>query len=976
MSELLRRWARVLIIDRVRLAALAPAATLGVMLAFASSVAAATPSGGPVRFWSVNNVRQGAGEAKLASGAQGAGALHKLFDLGLSAFNFEKVGPNPDPYQSPVDGRASGEVFSSADGARYSVAAQAPVLDPHRANSPKGGVTHLDEYQAYEKRSGDASLRITITDAVIEAIDSSRGEASECVQIIRCFPIRSIVRFHARAYAASADGDFFNVGGIAFVTGHFGAWDARVATLADSQAPVWTSRDFAELHDCADPACVDIEGPGDSQYLLGPRTLRIPLASVRVGELFGVHVSLEAEAVDNRGVESGALAYLRDPQERGPALLEANGLTRRGKPNFQEPASKTQKLARCARAVSRHAGTVQLSAPAFTVSESDHDPLVLVTRIGGSRGATSVMAQTSGGTARSGTDFKPTRTLVRFENGDSSPRLVEVPIREDRSRESPESFKVSLSEIQCAKLGKQRSASVTILDDDQPPPPPPPAFTIGGTVDGLQGSGLVLTNFGAPLPVSANGGFTFPGTASEGQQYEIHVSTQPSNPNQVCTVQNGSGQVSSANVTNIAVHCAAVAAAPGTGTAPSGTSPSGLDTTFGDTGRVSTPGSGEARAVLIQPDGRIVTVGPREVGVNFHFDFGATRYDAAGNLDSSFGTGGIATTDLGGNDDEANDAALLPNGGFVVVGQADPAGLAHADFGVVRYTPDGSPDPGFNTTGIVTTDIGGRGDVANAVAVQPDGKIVVAGEAETAPGRFDFAVVRYNPDGTLDPGFDGDGIVTTDLGSGSDVANAIALQGDGKIVVAGGTDEDVALARYLPDGKLDPTFNGSGTVVSNIGTNLANGVAITPGGTILIAGTRSGPNGLDAIVAGFTTSGALDLRFGHGGVAQADLSGQDDFGNDLALDAQGNIVVVGTSDDPCSSPACGPTPPPPTGPDIALVRFTPDGTLDTTFADHGILMADFQGASDNGDALAIDPQGRIVAAGTSRDQFALIRANP
>ena len=245
---------------------------------------------------------------------------------------------------------------------------------------------------------------------------------------------------------------------------------------------------------------------------------------------------------------------------------------------------------------------------------------------------------------------------------------------------------------------------MTILDDDQPPPPPPPTFTIGGTVDGLQGSGLVLSNLGAPVSVSVNGSFTFPGTAVTGQSYEVNVTTQPTNPDQICTVDHGTGQVGVANVTDIAVHCVTQML------------PSGLDSSFGDVGRVTTPGNGEGRAVLIQPDGKIVTVGPREVGQTFHFQFGATRHDTAGHLDPSFGTGGIAATSLGGNDDKAFDAALMPDGGFVAVGQADPAGLANTDFGVVRYTADGHPDPAFNTTGIETTDLtgprvarGGRG---------------------------------------------------------------------------------------------------------------------------------------------------------------------------------------------------------------------------------------------------------------------------
>ena len=120
---------------------------------------------------------------------------------------------------------------------------------------------------------------------------------------------------------------------------------------------------------------------------------------------------------------------------------------------------------------------------------------------------------------------------------------------------------------------------MTILDDDQPPPPPPPAFTIGGTVDGLQGSGLVLSNLGAEVPVSGNGSFTFPGSASDGQPYEVNVKTQPHTPDQVCTVDHDAGHVAGANVSNIAVHCSTP------------TTPTGLDSTFGsgrpgvDTGR-------------------------------------------------------------------------------------------------------------------------------------------------------------------------------------------------------------------------------------------------------------------------------------------------------------------------------------------------------------------------------------------------------
>jgi uncharacterized delta-60 repeat protein len=942
-----RRRARVVIVVTL--------AVIGVLVAFTSSAAADPPAAaskriGPSVFkWSVSRIEQGVGKKLLGHDDPPEG---DVFDLGPSAFELGN---------SRQVGVAQGTVDINVPDHFSSVRADAPVLNPSSLHSAKGGVAHLDEYATYEKERspGGSSLQITIDDIHFKTADTNGApKPSECskLSVSACHPIQAVVHYHARAYPVPEVPDpsnkldsstkpqvtpFFNVGGVAYLEGYQNHWFVGAATTADSRAPFWTDAEFIGRGTSADGTFTVIR-------LNDPLTLNVPLGSVLFHQRFTVHVTMEAEAIDDRGGESGATADIVDPQHAGPGLI-ARGLEARGARKFKEPPMQPLPAARCPAGPSLHTGTVQLRDPAFSAGEASGTALVLVTRKGGSRGATSVMVSTSGGAAQPGADFKPTRTLVRFENGDTSPRLVEIPIREDLAAESPEDFKVSLAHVRCSTLGKQRSASVTILDDDQPPPPPPPTFTIGGSVDGLQGSGLVLSNLGAPVSVSANGSVTFPGTAVTGQSYEVNVTTQPTSPDQICTVDHGTGQVGVANVTDIAVHC--VTQVP----------PSGLDSSFGAVGRVVTPGNGEGRAVLIQPDGKIVTVGPREVGQNFHFDFGATRHDSAGDLDPNFGAGGIATTDLGGNDDKAFDAALLPGGGFVAVGQADPAGLANTDFGVVRYTPDGHPDPAFNTTGIETTDLTGRDDVAHAVAVQPDGKIVAAGTAETSPGGFDFALVRYNADGTLDRTFGANGIVTADLGTFDDVANAIALQPDGKIVAVGDSGENIALARYRPDGSLDPTFGGAGTVVSDLGfDDVANGAAITSGGTIPIAGTRLGPSvNLDAMVASYGPNVKLNLGFGDFGVAEADLSGGDDFGDDLVLKPDGDIVVVGSATSAASPPLT----------DMALVRYRPDGTVAAS------LTTDFNGTGDFGHALAIDFKGAVVAARSSGDQFALMRAN-
>ncbi len=923
------------------------AVALGLSLVLAGSAAAATdPS--PVRFWSVSKVVQGTGEAPVTDGAQVGGTLRKTVGLGRVVFNLPLHAPYW--YFLPRD-EAFGSLFSSADGARYSVMAQAPPPNPVRVGAVKGGVTHLDEYQAYEKRAGDASLRITISDALLQTVDTnSRLAAWECPADGNCEPVRAVVRFHARAYAASAGGDFFDAGVVAYLEGHEHSWRPGAATAADSQVSLWKEDRF------------DVDGDADESdtgslgemVLNKSRSLKVPLGSVHTGELFAVHVSLEAEAVDDRGGESGAQAFIQDPQHREP-LLTAHGLKRRGKPRFKEPAVRPVQPAHCSGRV-RGAGVLAFSDARFAANESERAPMVLVTRSGGSRGSASATVTARAGTARAGRDFTATTTTVRFGPGDAGPRLVEIPLREDAQAEPAETFNVALGHARCGALGARHRATVSIVDDDQGPPPAP-AFTIGGTVDGLRGSGLVLTDRGAELPVSADGRFTFPGTRPAGESYDIEVWAQPHGPGQVCTVEHGIGTVAGADVTDVAVHCATPPVA------------SGLDATFGSDGRVSTPvgGLGHGEAVVIQPGGAIVTAGWRTTAAGV--DFALTRHDATGRLDPGFGTGGIVTTDLGGDDDEAYDAALLPDGGIVAVGRTDAAGFTALDFGVVRYRSDGAPDTAFGSSGIVKTDLLGGGDQANAVAVQPDGKIVVAGFAVRNGIDGDFALVRYNADGTRDQGFGSGGIVTTDLGTRSDDARALVIQPDGRIVVAGSAGEDIGLARYTSTGTLDATFGQGGTAVTDFGSeDVANGVALTSGGHIAIAGYTLGPHvDRDFLLARYTAAGTLDTAFGDHGTVKTDLGGGDDFAENLLVDTQGRIVVVGRAGSATIL-------------DMALARYNADGTLDAGFDGDGIITADFHGRGEFGQDVALDAAGRIVAAGYTANGadtgFALLRTTP
>jgi uncharacterized delta-60 repeat protein len=224
-----------------------------------------------------------------------------------------------------------------------------------------------------------------------------------------------------------------------------------------------------------------------------------------------------------------------------------------------------------------------------------------------------------------------------------------------------------------------------------------------------------------------------------------------------------------------------------------------LDPTFGTGGKVTTDFAGgldETLALAVQ-GGKLVAAGRAATETND--DFALARYNADGSLDPTFGTGGRVTTDFAGFTDQAYALAVQADGKLVTAGLA--FGAAGFDFGLVRYNADGSVDSGFGTGGRVTTDFAGGFDQANALAVQADGKLVAAGFTQGA--GVDFVLARYNPDGSLDSSFGTGGQVTTDFAGNTDEAFALAVQADDKLVTAGlafsGVGFDFGLVRYNPD---------------------------------------------------------------------------------------------------------------------------------------------------------------------------------
>ena len=273
------------------------------------------------------------------------------------------------------------------------------------------------------------------------------------------------------------------------------------------------------------------------------------------------------------------------------------------------------------------------------------------------------------------------------------------------------------------------------------------------------------------------------------------------------------------------------------------------------------------------------------------YNLQSSAWAADGDLDPTFGEGGVSTTSIG-IQEEANSIALQSDGKIVL------AGYSGSDFAVVRYNSDGSLDTSFDSDGKLTTDFGSS-DLGNSVIVQNDGKIIVAGQSYNGSNN-DFAVVRYNADGSLDATFGTGGKKRTPIGSGSDVAWSVALQSDGKIVLAGyssnGTGSDFAVVRYNSDGSLDTTFDSDGILTSDLGTNEeARSVVLQSDGKIVAAGYSYNGSNNDFAVVRYKADGSLDATFGTGGYKTTPIGSGDELATSVVLQSDGKIVVAGYS---------------------------------------------------------------------------------
>jgi uncharacterized delta-60 repeat protein len=223
--------------------------------------------------------------------------------------------------------------------------------------------------------------------------------------------------------------------------------------------------------------------------------------------------------------------------------------------------------------------------------------------------------------------------------------------------------------------------------------------------------------------------------------------------------------------------------------------------------------------VAIQADGSIVVVGVKDNGSATGEDFAVQRYTTTGTPDPVFGTGGTVTTDFNGSTDRAYAVAVQPDGGILVAGHATNAARTGTDIALARYTSDGALDPTFGSAGRVTTTVQGAASFGFAAALDHQGRIVVAGRVSTRGGD-EIGVARYGSDGVLDPSFDDDGIAVTAFGLGA-IPHGVAVDDQDRIVVVGQSQStlpagrsDIALVRFDAAGRVDTTFDGDGLVTT------------------------------------------------------------------------------------------------------------------------------------------------------------------
>lgn len=395
------------------------------------------------------------------------------------------------------------------------------------------------------------------------------------------------------------------------------------------------------------------------------------------------------------------------------------------------------------------------------------------------------------------------------------------------------------------------------------------------------------------------------------------------------------------------------------------------DSNFNATGVVIRQATGDqdGEAAVVQPDGKVLVAGAGDNGNDY--DLLLARYLNDGTVDASFGSNGSISFPVGSSDETLYDLALQPDG--KIVGAGGVVMSSDADMVAIRLLPDGGLDSTFGGNGIVVMDFGHGDDVAQGLVVQPDGKIVLGGFADSG-NQLEFALLRLLPNGTPDSTFDGDGKATLAIGTSEDIGESLALQSDGKFVMGGTTDEGqdlcFAVARFLSDGSPDSTFNGVGKAMTNLGPGDDEGrsVACIGDSSIMLGGFTDNGADLDFALVKYLSSGQLDSTFNQTGILTVDFNGGEDICTSIAVDGAGGIMAGGDSYNFTTT-------------EFALLDVLPSGQLGLSFNGTGKTTYVLDSIEDLCNDLLWSPDGKILMVGESdpgngNSNLAIMRLKP
>ena len=804
-------------------------------------------------------------------------------------------------YPSGSDNIASGEIFGTADGRTYWAEVEAPLavdITTAPESETTGGKAVFIQKQSYRKDDADATLSLTITQAFIHGLDFNGTDAAfaNCPAgraSVRCRDILDArITFNVLVVSGrQGDGE---------ITRKVHHWKNGVMSLAGFQdnwfenVYFWTQSfraDWDEYHEFVNPEALPTghplwkrdqfsltvgsgNDPSRIFALTEPLVVPIDISEVGEGKEFTLDVRIYIEANNRRTRESYLKARLRDPVNAGGVATNVTGLTATSRPvlgpiTLGDPPA----LEPCSAGNDPESGTLQFSSGSYLLREFDTaERIIEITRTGGTRGALRALVTTSNGTGLAGPHYQQVSQLIEFDDGDDVARVIGVPVINNDTEDGDVTVNLTLTaEENCATLGTPATVVLTIIDDEYVPPEPGP-----------------------------------------------------------------SGQ---------------------------------LDTTFDTDGLVTTASfGGPGSKMIMQADGKFVIVG------GTFTDFIAARFNADGSADNAFGGTGRVTTDVAGGFlvEYARAVVQQPDGKLVVAGEGTLANNSIA-VALVRYNADGTLDSSFSGDGkMLEAAVAGQ---AYAVALQPDGKIVVAGSAP-ASGGSDFAdmmVARFHGDGSLDSGFGTAGVTTIDVGIGTDVARNLVILTDGSMVITGEAqpssgNTQTALAKLDGNGDLDASFGVAGKVAIP-GANAGRGLALQADGKLLLAGgSHTIPSSF--VVMRLNADGSYDSAFGNGGASvirtSTSTAGEGDIAAAVAIRPDGLIYVAGKSGS--------------INENFGLVRFTASGELDTSFGTAGFSNVDFSGLQDGAESLVIQPDGKVVMGGyatpTSNDGYGLARVHP